>query len=176
MHEYTGLRWRVTNTRLVLGKPLLANLFSRWRQTMPTGWPPQSPTPGGSSDCTSRPWWPWPGTAAVVSSRSISTERSLSCLRTRAPPIPIMADSPCPRSPPPPDEATLWRLPNLAVSLCTPDSALQQCLSINSCIKLIKCKVLPKCSLHIGFIDHTIMSSMKNCHLRHFSNRSINTW
>ena len=133
MYEYTGLRWRVTNTRLVLGKPLLANLFSRWRHTMPTGWPPQSPTPGGSSDCTSisRPWWHWPGTAAVepVSSHSISTERSPSCLRTRAPPIPIMAGSPWPRCrpppppPPPPEEATLRRLPNLAVSLCTPDCA-----------------------------------------------------
>ena len=157
MHEYTGLRWRVTNTRLVLGKPLLANLFSRWRQTMPTGWPPQSPTPGGSSDFTSRPWWPWPGTAAVVSSRSISTERSLSCLRTRAPPVPIMADSPCPRSPPPPpppEEATLRRLPSLAVSLCTADSAHQQCLSINSCIKLIKCKVLLSLLMSVAYWIH----------------------
>ena len=178
MHKYTGLRWRVTNTRLVLGKPLLANLFSRWRQTMPTGWPPQSPIPGGSSGCTSKPWWPWPGTAAVVSSRSISRERSPSCLRTRAPPIPAMAVSPSPRCPPPPptlpEEATLRRLPSLVVSLCTANSAHQQCLSINSCIILIKCKVLLKCSLHHGFIDHTYMSSMKNCHLRHFSNRSIN--
>ena len=82
---------------------------------------------------------------------------------------------PPPPPPPPPEEATLRRLPSLAVSLCTPDSAHQQCLSINSCIKLIKCKVLLKCPLNNGFIDSTIMASMKNCHLGHFSNRSINT-
>ena len=113
----------------------------------------------------------------MVSSRSISTERSLSCRRTRAPPIPAMAVSPSPRCPPPPptlpEEATLRRLPNLVVSLCTADSAHQQCLSVNSCIKLIKCKVVLKCSLHNRLIDHTIISSMKNCHLQHFSNRSI---
>merc|ERR1711963_309099 len=101
---------------------------------------------------------------------------------TRAPPIPAMAVSPCPRSPPSPpppptplEEATLRRLPNLVVSLCTADSAHQQCLSVNSCIKLIKCKVVLKCSLHNRLRDHTIISSMKNCHLRHFSNGSINT-
>ena len=113
----------------------------------------------------------------MVSSHSISTERSPSCLRTRAPPIPAMAVSPSPRCPPPPptlpEEATLRRLPSLVVSLCTANSAHQQCLSINSCIILIKCKVLLKRSLHNRLIDHTIISSMKNCHLQHFSNRSI---